>query len=304
MKEINLDDPLRPTFLFHGYSGSGKTWLVGHFPKLVYGDTERGFTTLWDLKRVKGIAPVKTLTLHTREDLFKYLELAQSAPPGAVENVALDSFTDAQAIITLQVLDEYQKIYRRARRITDQLEQQDWGRILIPEVRFMRVIQDFAYGFVCVAQTSAAVDPMDRPRVRAMQREAKQKGQSIDPVIIPLKYFPAIRGQFKDVMPHCFDVVGFMHTIPGSRGKRLWFRETEIFFAKTRFSQMPDYIDLPDHNVNPYALIMAAIDGKLPQVGRPAGWIDDAVEGIKEDQANETLKETAQGAAPASSDPW
>ena len=260
IKDVDITQRQPVNALLYGPSNGGKTSFIGTWDRVAVIVTEKtsSLGALSDLHRRTGIKPVRVAVAENRDDVSEFLEwLEQPATRQIVGTVAFDSITQHGNNLLLQVIDEHKAVFGKALRTPENPEMQDWQRILIPELRLIKRLSDMGYSTVMTAHARTWIDPISRRKYRI----AQATGQTKDMLAIPETYYPNLRGQLGDVLPHFFNLVAFMYFDTSVGEWRACFRQTGTYFAKTQYSLLPDMI------VNPtYDLMLQGKDGKLAQI--------------------------------------
>ena len=273
LKVLDINAPVPILALLYGYSGAGKTSFALSCPRTIFLASERAavMAAVQDHIRRGGASPFRVLEPTTRDDVFEFCDdLEKPAMRSQIDTVVFDSFTDIQNRFLLQATSDRVDAAIAAKRSNpgskDQPEQQDWQRVLMPGLRLLIRLQNLGYNVIVTAHVRDWIDPIDRPRVRALMASRR----NADPNMIPKKYYPAARGQIQDTLPHYFNLCAFMRKEPNGT-RRMYTREQATFFAKTQFGGLPDVIENPT-----YERIMLGINGQLTEalITQPNPWAE------------------------------
>lgn len=203
---------LRPlSFVIHGESGSGKSWLADTMPapRLII-DAEGGsrFTpsqpkVIWDPMTQEPPRGQETVIVYIRE--FQDLDrLWQWLNSGAhdFQSVAFDSIT------------EIQKRCKDSIKGTSAMRIQDWGTLLDDMEGIIRKVRDL---------WMHPVNPV--PVVMFVTTTKQEEGV----------YRPDVQGGLKRSLPYFTDVVGFLYTVPDPHEPGKMMRQLLV-------SMLPGYI--------------------------------------------------------------
>lgn len=220
--------PKTISMLVYGASDAGKTVLASCSPELdpketiivedaLYIDVEGGAVS--QITRGEGIIvprwPEDPLQVcNTQASLAQVLTKVQNNPP---KYVSLDSIDRFQEYIIEAAAE---KNDNKKPRI------QDWGDILFMFQKLGRYLPKWGTNIIMTCHMEHARDDNDRLTKR----------------------MPMMQGKFQNKLASYFDIVAYLEKTSDSKGnemRRIHFKGTGEFFARTRLGCLPDHIDNP-----------------------------------------------------------
>jgi len=266
---ISLERKLEQiSLIIYGIYGCGKSHLAGTAPRPLYLDFEGGVGTLtnltceacgrryWldrdggcdkcsdlggDVFQVTDAASLK-LALEAAEVIYKVRDLDEEKKKKAEEwlisrfGEVVSLNTKTIVIDTLSRMQEYEVIGildsrdNKRSETEDVMEMREWGVLLTRMYRLMKILPNQGFNIIMLCQAREFEDPHTKRR----------------------KWLPNLRGQFGDQVGAYCDLVGYLEIRdemvgPGQRKtiRRLHFQPSGDFVAKSRYSQVPSYLDNP-----------------------------------------------------------
>lgn len=218
------------TFLVHSLAGAGKTTLGATAPKpLLIFDVEtasryvKGVKKKWDPLTeappiYDGTWEICVINVNRWEKAVKAFEYLKSGQHN-FKSIMVDSISELQG-----KAQEYIKG-------REQLQMQDWGRMLNAMAFFCKDLRDLA---------------QDDPNIEALYITAMTKDYNGI-------FRPFLQGQVKDQIPYWFDVVGYLYVekytkedgTPGEY-RRLLIGDADQYEAKSRVPNLPPILDNPN----------------------------------------------------------